>query len=77
MSAVLEPRMVKRNDVTTKIDAAVLEECRIAAAFRSMTLSEYISESMRSAAARDIEEGIRRRESAAKPEPKPRPKPKG
>ncbi len=52
-----------RNDVSTKIDRAVLEECRLAAAFRGMTLAEYLSETMREAARRDIDEGIARRKA--------------
>jgi hypothetical protein len=56
--------MVKRNDVSVKMDARVVEEARIAAAFKKMSLAEYLSESLRSIVARDIEEGYKRRAGA-------------
>jgi hypothetical protein len=73
---LLEPDLVKRNDVSTKIDADVLEDCRIAAAFRGVSLAEYLSETMRAAARRDIDEAYARR-SAGKGKPDHRPKGKG
>lgn len=52
--------------VTVKMDIQVVEECRIAAAFRGMTLAEYLSETMRLAAKRDIDDGYAQRASEVK-----------
>jgi hypothetical protein len=64
--------MTKRNDVTTKMDADVLEECRIAAPLVGLKLAEYISLRMKEAAARDIEESMAKRAAAAKAAAKPK-----
>lgn len=61
MAGVMEKVMVRRNDVSVKMDTEVVEQCRIAAAFKGMSLSEYMSEAMREASARDIDEGYARR----------------
>ena len=61
---------MKRNDVTTKVDRDVLEECRLAAAFVNMDLAEYLSVRLKAAAAKDIEEGIARRAAKGKPKGK-------
>jgi hypothetical protein len=62
--------MVRRNDVSVKMDAEVVEECRIAAAFRGLSIAEYISETMRVAARRDIDDGYARRSEGLKPKGK-------
>ena len=64
------PTMTKRNDVSVKMDATVVEDCRIAAAFRGVSLAEYISETMREAAQRDIDEGYSQRGQPTRPRPK-------
>jgi hypothetical protein len=69
MTIAAERQMVRRNDVSVKMDASVVDECRIAAAFKSMSLAEYISETMREAARRDIDEGYARR-TGENPPPK-------
>lgn len=61
--------MAKRTDVSVKMDEKVVEDCRIAASFRGLTLAEYLSEAMRAIAARDIDEGYARR-AEARPAPK-------
>jgi hypothetical protein len=76
MQALLETPMTKRNDVSVKMDAQVVEDCRIAASFRKMTLAEYLSETMREAAKRDIDEGYAQR-AAAQAKPQAPPKPEG
>lgn len=76
MPAVADQTMAKRRDVTTKMDPQVLADCRIAASFKGMTLAEYLSESMRVVSARDIDDGIRKREEA-KTKPQPPTKPEG
>lgn len=63
--------MVKRNDQSVKMDVQVIEDCRIAAAFKGMSLAEYLSETMRAIARRDIDEGYARR-AAGKPDPRPK-----
>jgi hypothetical protein len=50
-----------KNDVSVKMDAKVVEECRIASAFKGMSLAEYLSETMRVAAKKDIDESVARR----------------
>jgi hypothetical protein len=65
-SATLERPMVKRNDQSVKMDIEVIEDCRIAASFKKMTLAEYLSETMRAAARKDIDEGYARRAAEAK-----------
>lgn len=61
MVGVVERPMAKRNDVSVKMDADVVEECRIASAFCGMALAEYLSERMRAVAKKDIDEGYARR----------------
>jgi hypothetical protein len=62
-----ERAMAKRNDVSVKMDARVAEECRIASAFKGMSLAEYLSETMRAAAKRDIDEAVARRNESSLP----------
>lgn len=65
--------MSKRDDVSVKMDARVVDECRIAAAFRALTLAEYLSESMRQNARRDIEDGYAQRSRGEVAAPPPHP----
>jgi hypothetical protein len=70
MSTVLAERpMAKRNDVPVKIDAEVLAMARIASAYKGVSLAEYLSESLRPIAMRDIDESHAR---LAKPPAKPK-----
>ncbi len=65
--------MTKRNDVSVKMDAAVVDDARIAASFKGMSLAEYLSETLRPIVARDIDEGYALRKRGAKgkgPDPK-------
>jgi len=74
MPAVADPETSmksKRNDVSTKIDADVLADARVAASFKGMNLAEYISETLRPIVQADIEDGYRRRMGAPSPS-KPR-----
>lgn len=59
--------MAKRNDVSVKVDATVVNEARIAAAFKGQTLAEYLSETLRPIVARDIEEGYAQRKGDQPP----------
>lgn len=65
-------QMVKRNDQSVKMDVQVIEDCRIAAAFKGISLAEYLSETMRVVARRDIDEGYARRAAEGKNPPKPK-----
>jgi hypothetical protein len=55
MVAVAEEPMTKRNDVPVKVDAEVVRVAKIAAAYKDMTLAEYISERLRPLVAEDVE----------------------
>lgn len=72
MAPLVAKMTIKRNDVTTKIDAEVLEECRIAAPLVGLGLAEYMSLRLKDAAAKDIQEGLAKRAAAAKGAPKPK-----
>jgi hypothetical protein len=54
MEAQLEGPMVRRNDVSVKIDAEVYRLVKTAAAWQGRDLGEYLSEIAREAALRDI-----------------------
>jgi uncharacterized protein (DUF1778 family) len=73
MSVGLDKQVARRNDVSVKMDADVVDECRTAASIRKQSLAEFISEEMREAAKRVIDEFARERSQAALGE---RPKPK-
>lgn len=56
-----DKEQTKRNDVPVRIDAEVLEDVRIAAAYAGISIAEYLSEKMRPIAAQDVEEGHKKR----------------
>ena len=67
MSALtLDRPMTKRNDVSVKVDADVVEACRLAATYQGKSLAEYLSETLKPIAERDIEEGHARRKAPPK-----------
>ena len=69
-ATTVEHDVPKRNDVSVKIDATVMDDCRLAAAFLNMTVAEYVSVRMKDASKRDIDDGIKRRtEGEAKGKP--------
>ena len=55
MQALADRPMAKRNDVPVKIDAEVVHVARIAAAYKDMSLAEYISERLRPLVAEDVD----------------------
>jgi hypothetical protein len=55
MQALADRPMTKRNDVPVKIDAEVVRVAKIAAAYKDMSLAEYISERLRPLVAEDID----------------------
>jgi hypothetical protein len=55
MQALADRPMTKRNDVPVKIDAEVVRVAKIAAAYKDMSLAEYISERLRPLVAEDVD----------------------
>ena len=47
--------MAKRNDVPVKVDADVIRVAKIAAAYKGLSLADYISETLRPIVSRDVE----------------------
>ena len=70
MSTLLDAPAVttKRNDVSVKIDADVVNDARIVASFNGMTLAEYLSETLRPIVEAGIREGYQRRMGAQSPQ---------
>jgi hypothetical protein len=67
--------MTRRTDVAVKIDAEVVRQAKVVAAFRGISLAEYLSETSRPAVQRDYREESRKAAGDNEP-PKP-PKPEG
>ena len=55
MQTLLECPMAKRNDVPVKVDADVIRTAKIAAAYKGLSLAEYLSETLRPIVSRDVE----------------------
>jgi hypothetical protein len=73
MSAVLEREMVRRNDTAAKIDSGVVADAKIVAAFRGITLAEYLSQILRPAVSRDLESEMAKRQRPANLGRRPKP----
>ncbi len=58
---------VKRNDSPAKIDAEVIRDAKIVAAYREITLAEYLSELIRPLVARDLDLEHAKRSQATLP----------
>ena len=67
MLAIPVRPMTKRNDVPVKVDAEVVRVARIAAAYKDMSLAEYISETLRPLVAQHVEQ-----EHAKQPHSRPK-----
>jgi hypothetical protein len=71
------PRKPKRNDVPIKMDAEVVRWAKVVAAFKDITLAEFVSERAREAVIEDFEaRGVEvpaELRAPAKPPRKPRP----
>jgi hypothetical protein len=65
----------KRNDEPAKIDSEVLRVARIVAAYRRISLAEYLSETLRDVVLTDHAQEIRKEQETKTPERAPR-KPK-
>jgi hypothetical protein len=72
--------MVRRKDVAVKIDAEVVRQAKIVAAYKDVSLAEYMSEAIRPIVERDLREHSRKAlegdTEAAPPPPAPK-RPKG
>ncbi len=55
MQALADRPMTRRNDVPVKIDADVVRVAKIAAAYKDVSLAEYISERLRPLVAEDVD----------------------
>jgi hypothetical protein len=69
-TATSEQVMAKRNDITVKVDREIIAECRAVAVLTGVSLSEYLSETLRAAAAVDMERVLAKRAARAS-QPKP------
>jgi hypothetical protein len=56
-----KPPMAKRDDTAAKIDASIVRDAKIVAAYRDITLAEYLSELLRPLVARDLKAEQERR----------------
>jgi hypothetical protein len=66
MAVLAEQPMVRRNDTAVKMDAEVVRDAKIVAAYKERSLAEYLSELVRPLIARDMEQEHARRMKAAK-----------
>lgn len=67
-----EPRMAKRNDQPVKIDTHVLAKVRIAAAYKGVSIAEYLSSAIEPIADRDIDEQHAKLRKATEEKPSPK-----
>jgi hypothetical protein len=58
--AVAIPEMVKRNDLSVKIDAEIVRKVKIVAAYRDLSIAEYLSETLRPIVERELRDYSRR-----------------
>jgi hypothetical protein len=66
MTTLAEYPMAKRNDVydvSVKVDADVIHDAKIVAAYRDVTLAEYLTELIRPLVARDLDHEAAKRGS--------------
>lgn len=54
-SMVAEMPRAKRNDITCKVDAAIIRKARLIASHRDLTLAEYLSNKLRLLVDKDFE----------------------
>jgi hypothetical protein len=69
MLTLADRPMTKRNDVPVKIDAEVIRVAKIAAAYRELSLAEYLSERLRPLVADDVQRSHAEYHHFGKPEP--------
>lgn len=69
MTIAVESQMAEKEQKATSIRIATdaVDAAKIAAAYKGLTVMDYVSDLVREAANRDIEEGHRSRSSPAKP----------
>jgi predicted dinucleotide-binding enzyme len=62
MVAVMEREMVRRNDTAAKVDAEVVADAKVVAAFRGIPLAQYLTEVLRAVVKRDLETEMTKRQ---------------
>lgn len=67
--AVAAPEMVKRNDLSVKIDAEIVRKVKIVAAYRDLSIAEYLSETLRPIVDQELRDYSRRSLDESKPAP--------
>lgn len=70
MSTVLERDLVKRNDVTVKVDAEVARLAKIVSEFEGKSLAAYVSDVLRPIVERDLEKHTRKYLESKEPDKK-------
>jgi hypothetical protein len=68
MPSVLEKDMVRRNDTAAKVDAQVVADAKVIAAFRGIPLAEYLTDVLRPIVKRDLEAEMAKRQRRPKGE---------
>ena len=71
MEALTQERPMAKTTESTKIDADVLANARIAASYAEKTVGKYISDLLRPIVTRDIEAGHAKKFGKPKPKGKP------
>jgi hypothetical protein len=67
MPALAEHTMVRRDDATAKLDADLVRKAKIVAAYRDVSLAEYLSEALRPIVESDHREHARHALDEQKP----------
>jgi hypothetical protein len=76
-SMTAERNVARRNDIAVKIDTEVARLAKIVAAYKDVSLAEYISDTLRPIVEAHLREHSRKSlEDTPKPEVKPKPKAK-
>lgn len=71
-STLTRHQMVRRNDVAVKVDADLVRKAKIVAAFKDVSLAEWISEALRPIVEQELLRHSQQTVSKAQP-PKPDP----
>jgi hypothetical protein len=56
----------KRNDITVRVDADVIRDAKVVAAFRDITLAEYLSEVLRPIVDADLDRHMEKKRKPKK-----------
>ena len=61
MAGLLVGRWMARNDVNVKLDSGVVKDAKVVAAWREVTMAEYLSEMLRPLVQRDLQQEMTKR----------------